>query len=66
MSQPEEKIEILPCPFCGCRETTFKKRIRIEIPWSVFCLDCNAESGSFDTAIEAAEQWNKGCKGVYK
>lgn len=51
-----DKIELLPCPFCG-GENMFRAGGDL-CGYHIFCDDCFAESGTGETEEEAAEIWN--------
>lgn len=57
-----EGIELLPCPFCGCR--AYMRYIKfLERPWLIECENKRCVAGdtgvTFSTEEEAAEAWNR-------
>jgi len=56
-----EKIDLLPCPFCGCEDAGLHENVSMvddNVSWSVDCNNCGA-SVIENTAEQAAEAWNR-------
>lgn len=65
------KIDLLPCPFCGRRETletVFVPSEKYKFVYGVYCNDmdggCGASTGwHYSTPEEAAKEWNTRASG---
>ena len=56
----EEKIERLPCPFCGSKETQIFENAYDGMHYFVSCCDCEASSCHWaESEEEAVEMWNR-------
>ena len=57
--------ELKPCPFCGAFPTTYEKRSRRIVEYSIACPNlscpCMPTTGDFDTEEKAIEAWNRRC-----
>lgn len=60
----ENEVKLLPCPFCGAKETDKDQPINLECvyeddAWMVVCDRCGATGGENDGRAEAIEAWNR-------
>ena len=59
MQMTSEKIELLPCPFCGAEGESLIDVVSIgEMIHIVRCFECGAQSGRCVTAEKAKATWN--------
>jgi len=52
----------LPCPACGRREPEIFLQIKMPAGYAGVCSSCGAEGPVGESAIEAAEAWNRRAK----
>ena len=50
----ENEVKLLPCPFCGGEAFIVHR----SGGW-IYCVECGAESGYFNTLEKAIEAWNR-------
>lgn len=56
-----EKVELLPCPFCGIESQILRDHISpYAVAYTPECMNpkCNATMGNFCTKVEAILAWN--------
>jgi len=54
---PEQDTdELLPCPFCGGNP---ERSVGSQINYNVFCTECNAQTGWYETKELAGDAWNR-------
>lgn len=52
-------IKLKECPFCGCEDMTIAERPRrTNKLYVVYCNNCEAESGEWDSEEKAIDWWN--------
>lgn len=55
----ENKIELLPCPFCGDSNVRVYIKGVDRVKYGACCENCDARAGRKPTKKEAAEAWNR-------
>lgn len=52
--------ELKPCPFCGGKFPEYIMNDSFgDFVFSIFCFECEAESGKYETREAAREAWNR-------
>lgn len=54
------EANLLPCPFCGCKDVNIVELDKVSIPqYMAVCYDCRARSAIQGSEQRAATAWNR-------